>query len=142
MAKAVVRQNITSEWSPKNREGGGRLGAGADVNAVGVSSPAILFMFGIISSRPCDAVKSVIGPPAGARVDCPAAPPSLCISVTCGTEPQMFGTPRTTIDPPIRPCRRRRDGIDGDDFIESVGDISHRFVAVHGLELRFMEIPL
>jgi len=29
-----------------------------------VSSPAILYMFGIISSRPCDAVKVVVSAPA------------------------------------------------------------------------------
>ena len=61
---------------------------------MGVSSPAILNMLGIISSRPCDAVKVVVSAPV-CRAPCtaPAAPPSLCISITCGTVPQMFVWP-------------------------------------------------
>ena len=63
-------------------------------NTVLVSSPAILYMLGIISSSPCDAVKVVASAPA-CRAPCsaPAAPPSLCISTTWGTDPQMFGRP-------------------------------------------------
>ena len=51
-------------------------------------------MFGIISSRPWQAVKVVVSAP-----DCsapwtpPAAPPSDCISMTRGTVPQMFFLP-------------------------------------------------
>ena len=49
-------------------------------------------MFGIISSRPCDAVKVVVSAPACSEPwAAPAAPPSLCISITVGTSPQMFG---------------------------------------------------
>ena len=48
-------------------------------------------MFGIISSRPCDAVKVVlIAPPCSAPCSAPAAPPSDCISITVGTVPKMF----------------------------------------------------
>ena len=55
-------------------------------------------MLGIISSRPCDAVKVVASEPAcKAPCSAPAAPPSLCISITVGTVPQMlvsaFGGP-------------------------------------------------
>ncbi len=58
----------------------------------GVSSPAILYMLGIISSRPCDAVKVVVRAPAWiAPCAAPAAPPSDCISVTRGIAPQRFG---------------------------------------------------
>ena len=59
-----------------------------------VSSPAILYMLGIISSRPCDDVKVVPSAPAcNAPCSAPAAPPSLCISMTLGTVPQMFFSP-------------------------------------------------
>ncbi len=60
----------------------------------GVSSPAILNMFGIISSRPCDAVNVVASAPfCSAPCMAPAAPPSDCISTTPGTVPQRFGRP-------------------------------------------------
>jgi len=60
----------------------------------GVSSPAILNMSGIISRRPCDAVKVVASAPAcSAPWSAPAAPPSLCISITSGTAPQRFSRP-------------------------------------------------
>ena len=59
-----------------------------------VSSPAILYMLGIISMSPCDAVKVVVSAPVcSAPWAAPAAPPSLCISMTTGTLPQMFLTP-------------------------------------------------
>ena len=48
-------------------------------------------MFGIISSRPCDAVNVVLSaPPCSAPCSAPAAPPSLCISTTVGTVPQTL----------------------------------------------------
>ncbi len=51
-------------------------------------------MFGIIRSRPCAAVKVVVSAPVcSAPCTAPAAPPSLCISVTEGTVPQMFFFP-------------------------------------------------
>ncbi len=51
-------------------------------------------MLGIISSRPCDEVKVVPSAPAcNAPCSAPAAPPSLCISMTFGTVPQMFFSP-------------------------------------------------
>ncbi len=61
---------------------------------VGVSSPAILNMFGIIRSRPWDAVKVVPRAPfCSAPWSAPAAPPSDCISMTSGTLPHRFGFP-------------------------------------------------
>ena len=49
-------------------------------------------MLGIISSRPCEAVKVVVSAPACSEPwAAPAAPPSLCISITVGTSPQMLG---------------------------------------------------
>ena len=64
-------------------------------NTVAVSSPAILYMLGSISIRPCEAVKVVVSAPdCSAPWTAPAAPPSLCISCTIGTLPQMFLRPR------------------------------------------------
>jgi len=52
-------------------------------------------MFGIISSRPCEAVDVVASAPVcSAPCNAPAAPPSLCISTTAGTLPQTFVRPR------------------------------------------------
>ena len=64
-------------------------------NTVGKSSPEILYMFGIISRSPCDAVNVVVRAPA-TREPCtaPAAPASDCISVICKGWPKMF----------LRPC--------------------------------------
>ena len=63
-------------------------------NTVGVNSPAILYMLGIINSRPCEAVNVVHNEPAcSAPCTAPAAPPSLCISWTSGMVPQMFFLP-------------------------------------------------
>jgi hypothetical protein len=48
-------------------------------------------MFGIISSRPCDAVNVVVSAPdCSAPCTAPAAPPSLCICWIAGISPQMF----------------------------------------------------
>ena len=60
----------------------------------GVSSPAILYMFGSISSRPCEAVKVVPSAPVcNAPCSVPAAPASDCSSTTSGTEPHRFVSP-------------------------------------------------
>ena len=73
--------------APARRATGRRRGTRSSV-----SSPAILYMFGIISSRPCEAVNVVASaPPCSAPCSAPAAPPSLCISTTVGTVPQTFG---------------------------------------------------
>ena len=51
-------------------------------------------MFGIINSKPWEAVNVVVrAPVCSAPCTAPAAPPSLCISTTCGTVPQMLGLP-------------------------------------------------
>src|SRR5262245_41107454 len=60
----------------------------------GESSPAILYMFGIMRSRPCEAVKVVESAPAcNAPCTAPAAPPSDCISAISGITPQRFVLP-------------------------------------------------
>ncbi len=93
-ANPVCRTAITSEWSPKIDSPCAASDRAATWNTAGVSSPAILYMLGIISSRPCDAVKVVVSdPPWSAPCSAPAAPPSLCISTTVGTPPQMFARP-------------------------------------------------
>ena len=91
IAKPVWRHAITSPWSPKmQREFDARERA-ETWNTVGASSPAILYMFGIISRRPCDAVKVVVSEPVVSEpCTAPAAPPSDSISTIEGIEPQMF----------------------------------------------------
>ena len=61
---------------------------------VEVSSPATLNMVGIMSRRPCAAVNVVVSAPV-CSAPCVAAeaPPSLCISTTAGTVPQMLVRP-------------------------------------------------
>ena len=91
-ANPVARTAITSWWSPKIDSACEASARAATWKTAGVSSPAILYMFGIISSRPCDAVNVVVSaPPCSEPWTAPAAPPSLCISMTVGTSPQMFG---------------------------------------------------
>ncbi len=51
-------------------------------------------MLGIISSSPWEEVNVVVSAPAWSEpCTAPAAPPSLCISATVGTAPQMLGLP-------------------------------------------------
>ena len=64
MAKPVARHAITSEWSPKIESACVAMVRAATCMQKGVSSPAILYMFGIISRRPCEAVKVVASAPA------------------------------------------------------------------------------
>ncbi len=91
-ANPVWRTAITSEWSPKIDSPCAASERAATWITAGVSSPAILYMFGIIRRRPCDAVKVVASAPlCSAPCSAPAAPPSLCISTTDGTLPQAFG---------------------------------------------------
>ena len=83
---------MTSEWSPKIDRPWVASDRAATWRTAAVSSPAILYMLGIISSRPCDAVNVVeSAPPCKAPWRAPAAPPSLCISTTAGTVPHTFG---------------------------------------------------
>ena len=63
-------------------------------NTAGVSSPAILNMLGYLRSNPCEAVNVVVSEPdCSAPCTAPAAPPSLCISITSGTTPHRFLRP-------------------------------------------------
>ena len=79
---------------------------------VEVSSPAILNMLGIISSRPCEAVKVVVSAPVcSAPCTAPAAPPSDCISITEGTVPHRLGM--RCGRPFIRKFAHAEDGVIG-----------------------------
>ena len=90
-ANPVCRTAITSEWSPKIDSPCAASDRAATWNTVEVSSPAILYMLGIISSRPWDAVNVALSaPPCRAPCIAPAAPPSLCISTTVGTVPHTL----------------------------------------------------
>ncbi len=61
----------------------------------------------------------------------PAAPPSLCISMTDGTEPQILGWPADDHWSAHSPIGGGwRNGIDGDYFVNLMSDIGGRFVAV------------
>ncbi len=92
IAKPVARVAITSLWSPKMESACAASARAATWKTVGVSSPAILYMLGIISRSPCDAVKVVASAPVvSAPCSAPAAPPSLCSSATVGTVPQRLG---------------------------------------------------
>ena len=94
MAQPVLRTAITSLWSPKIESAWVATARADTWKTAGSNSPAILNMFGIISSSPWLAVNVVASPPASsAPWTAPAAPPSLCISMTDGTVPQAFKRP-------------------------------------------------
>src|SRR5690606_16566020 len=95
MANPVWRAAITSEWSPKMERAWVAIDRAATWMTVGVSSPAILYMLGSISRRPCEEVKVVERAPVS-RAPCtaPAAPASLWSWITRGTTPQRLGLPR------------------------------------------------
>ena len=91
-AKPVWRTAMTSWWSPKIDRPCVASERAATWKTVLVSSPAILYMLGIIRSRPCDAVNVVDrAPPCSAPCMAPAAPASDCISMTVGIVPHTFG---------------------------------------------------
>ena len=59
MAKPVCRQAITSLWSPKMDRAWVDRARALTWNTQGSSSPASLYMVGIMSSSPWEAVKVV-----------------------------------------------------------------------------------
>ncbi len=63
IAKPVERVAITSLWSPKIESACAARERAATWITAAVSSPAILYMFGIISRSPCDAVNVVVSEP-------------------------------------------------------------------------------
>ena len=95
MAKPVWRADITSWWSPKMLNAWLAMVRADTWNTQGSNSPAILYILGIMSNKPCDAVNVVVSAPAWSEpCTAPAAPPSLCISCTKTVSPNMF----------LRPC--------------------------------------
>ena len=92
--KPVWRTPMTSLWSPKMlRAWVARVRADTWMTPQD-SSPATLYMVGIISSRPWEAVKVVVSAPDWmAPWQAAAAPASLCISTTSGMVPQMLVRP-------------------------------------------------
>ncbi len=105
IAHPVMRALITSEWSPKMLSAWVATVRAATWITAGVSSPAILYMFGSINRRPCDAVNvEPIVPLVRAPWRAPAAPASDCISITSGTPPHRFVRPaavQASADSPI-----------------------------------------
>ena len=62
--KLLGRADITSWWSPKIHSAWLAKVRADTWNTQGRNSPAILYMFGIISNRPCEAVYVVVSAPA------------------------------------------------------------------------------
>ncbi len=133
-AKPVWRAAITSEWSPKIESPWAASERAATWNTAGVSSPAILYMLGIISSRPCEAVNVVVrAPVCSAPCSAPAAPPSLCISTTVGTWPHTLRAPLAR--PLVGQLGHRRGGcdrVDAADLVQAVRGRCGGLVAVDG----------
>ena len=94
MAKPVWRHAMTSDWSPNMESPCVAIVRAETCMQNEVSSPAILYILGIISSSPCDAVNVVASAPLwSAPWTAPAAPASDCISITSGTTSQMLVRP-------------------------------------------------
>ncbi len=86
MANPVCRHAITSEWSPKIESACVATVRAETCRTKEVSSPAILYRFGIMSSSPWLAVNVVVSDPAcSAPCTAPATPASDCISTMAGT---------------------------------------------------------
>ena len=111
--------------------------ASASVRAVtcmqnGVSSPAILYMLGIISSRPCDAVNVVVSAPAcSAPCTAPAAPAfGLHLRHLRDRAPDVSPALGRPLVRELAHRRRRRDRVDRDDLAQAMGHGSGCFVGV------------
>jgi len=94
MPKPVERAAMTSEWSPKMERPWHARARAVTWKTVGVSSPAILYMSGMMSSSPWEAdTVAARAPVVRDPWTAPATPASDCISFTAGTVPQMFFSP-------------------------------------------------
>ena len=126
---------MMSLWSPKIESAWHATARAVTWNTVGVNSPAILNMFGIISKSPWDAVNVVVkAPVASAPCTAPAAPASDCISVTLGIVPQMFFSPLEDFSSAISP--RPEEGVIGYIAMTSLYCVRHMRacgIAVMGL---------
>ena len=90
----VWRVAITSWWSPKMESACAAMARAVTWNTPGSSSPEILYMLGIMSSRPWEAVKVEVSAPAASE-PCTeaAAPASDCSWRTVMVWPKMFLRP-------------------------------------------------
>ncbi len=85
---------MTSWWSPKIDNDCAASARAETWNTPGSSSPEILYILGIINSKPCDAVNvEVSAPLCNEPCTAPAAPASDCISTTFTVSPKMFLRP-------------------------------------------------
>jgi len=64
MAKPVGRAAMTSWWSPKMERAWAEMALAVTWKTLGRSSPAILYILGILSKSPWDAVKVDVSAPA------------------------------------------------------------------------------
>ena len=94
IAKPVLRQLITSLWSPKIDSACAPTVRAATCSTPGRRSPAMRCSTGIISIRPCDDVKLVASAPVcSAPCTAAAAPASDCISISRTVWPNRFFFP-------------------------------------------------
>ena len=136
MAQPVVRQNMTSLWSPKIESAWVAMVRAETWNAVGVSSPAILFMFG---NHQQQTLRSGEGGGQGSGLQgamnrAGGAAFALHFDDMRARCPRYWACFRGPLVGPFAHRRRRSDGIDGDDFVDAIGDVRDRLVGVHGLE--------
>ena len=126
---------MTSLWSPKIDRACVAIVRAATWITAGVSSPAILNMLGIISSRPCDAVNVVaeralleraVERAGGARL-------GLHLDDVGDLAPQVRPAGRRPVVAVLGHRRGRRDRVDRDHLAEGVGDPGRRLVAVDAL---------
>ena len=108
MAKPVARAAMTSLWSPKIDRACAASERAATWKTVGVSSPAILYMLGIISSRPCDAVNVVAERPGLQRAVDGAGRAALALHLDHrgAPSPEVRPVRRLPTGPPTRPSAR------------------------------------
>ena len=130
-AKPVERHSHHVAVVAENREGVGGHCARRDVHRGGVSSPAILYMLGIISSRPCDAVKVVPRRRLAARRAArrPRRPRSASRSPR-DRAPDVLACPRRTTGRDHSPIGEGGNRIDGDNFVYFMRNISGGLVAI------------
>ncbi len=101
-------------------------------NTVGVNSPAILYMLGIINNRPCDAVNVVHNEPGLQR----AVHGARRAAFTLHLLDQWNGAPDVLLalgHPLIRPFAhggRRGDRVNGDHLAGAEGNVGRSLVAV------------
>ena len=119
---------MTSEWSPKIDKAWVPIERAATWKTQGVSSPAILNMFGIIKSRPCEAVKVVVSAPPCKRAVDRAGGAALGLHLLDDGDgaPQIRPAFRRPFVCKLRHRRRRRDREDRAHLVDAVGDVERQ----------------